>query len=47
MPVLRELKGPDYHNKKNLLNQFRKKTAHRYLPLTPALVTEAIRFQHE
>jgi len=42
-----ELPGKKFHDKKNLLNQFLQKYTCEYLPLTPELARECLRFQHE
>ncbi|MBU2495792.1 MAG: phosphatidylglycerol lysyltransferase domain-containing protein [Candidatus Omnitrophota bacterium] len=44
---LTELAGEKFHDKKNLLNQFLKKYQYRYQNLTPELVPECLRFEHE
>ncbi len=46
VPELIELRGPRYHDKKNLLNQFTGRYAHRYLPMTPEIVARCLAFQH-
>jgi hypothetical protein len=40
-----DLKGNQYHKKKNLLNQFRKKYEHQYLPLTSGNIQQAVDMQ--
>jgi hypothetical protein len=40
-----DLKGNQYHKKKNLLNQFRKKYEHQYLPLTSDNIQQAVDMQ--
>jgi len=44
---LTELAGEKFHDKKNLLNQFLKKYQYRYQNLTPELVPECLKFEHE
>ena len=44
---LTELAGDKFHDKKNLLNQFFKKYQYRYQNLTPELVPECLKFEHE
>lgn len=39
-----ELKGKDYHTKKNHLNYFHKNYAYEYIPLTSAMMQEAVAF---
>lgn len=41
-----DLPGDKFHDKKNLLNQFRKKYEYRYLPLTPEIIDRGLSFQH-
>ena len=43
--ALVELKGNRYHKKKNLLNQFKKKYAYRYIPFDVSLVEDALALQ--
>jgi len=42
-----DLAGKDFHAKKNLVAQFRKKYVFRYLNLTPDLLKECLRLQEE
>lgn len=42
-----ELKGNRFHKKKNLLNQFRKKYAYHYVPLTGDLIDRALSMQED
>lgn len=42
-----ELAGNEYHDKKNLINQFKKKYSYRYVELTEELIEHAIKFAHE
>lgn len=42
-----ELAGNEYHDKKNLINQFKKKYPYRYVELTEEAVEHALRFAHE
>lgn len=44
---LAELKGRDYHSKKNHLNYFRKNYSYEYVPLTSGMAWEAIEFVRE
>ncbi|MHB9133129.1 MAG: DUF2156 domain-containing protein [Armatimonadota bacterium] len=41
-----DLKGAQYHDKKNLLNQFINKHNYRYLPLTAECAQECLQFAH-
>ena len=42
-----DLPGERFHDKKNLLAQFRTKYNAKYLPLTPALAKECVTFAHQ
>lgn len=44
---LRELKGNKYHKKKNLLSQFLKSYDFKYMPMSEALVDEALSLQED
>ncbi|MCX5643063.1 MAG: phosphatidylglycerol lysyltransferase domain-containing protein [Candidatus Omnitrophica bacterium] len=44
---LGELAGEKFHDKKNLVNQFRKKYPYQYQNLTPELIPECLQFEHE
>ncbi|MFA5393287.1 MAG: phosphatidylglycerol lysyltransferase domain-containing protein [Candidatus Ratteibacteria bacterium] len=44
---LTELAGEKFHDKKNLLNQFLKKYQYRYQNLTPEIIPECLKFEHE
>ena len=44
---LSDLAGTQFHDKKNLLNQFQSKYHYTFAPLTPELLEECLRFQHE
>lgn len=44
---LAELKGRDYHGKKNHLNYFHKNFEYEYVPLTSAMADDAMRFIDE
>ncbi len=41
-----ELAGPQFHDKKNLLNQFERRYQYTYTPLTQELANECVKFQH-
>lgn len=42
-----ELKGKNYHQKRNHVNQFRKEYDYRYEPLTPGLFSQCMDFESE
>jgi hypothetical protein len=42
-----ELKGNRFHKKKNLLNQFVSKYNHQYVPLSPAVIQQALCMQED
>jgi uncharacterized protein len=44
---LTKLAGAKFHDKKNLLNQFLKKYRYSYQNLTPELIPECLKFEHE
>ena len=47
VPELVDLAGNKFHNKKNLLNQFKKKYRFRYQEVTPSLVPKVLAMQED
>jgi len=47
VPELIELSGNRYHKKKNLLNQFKRRYAYRFLPFDASLVDAALTMQND
>lgn len=47
VPELTELRGDQYHDKKNLLNQFLSHNTYRYITLSQEMADRSVRFQHD
>lgn len=47
IPEMIELPGKKFHKKKNLLNQFLREYEHSYIEITPGIIEEILRIQHD